>query len=355
MQQSPQQTKQKKGLGFGKGLAVFAGVLAVAIIACLVALYGILANYEAETPTYAIGQYFQRLHSGKLDEIREDANFTPDAYNSWDDYFAVVNQMYGEVPEDGLLYRRTSREAPKNTVVYAVYRGEEELGEVYLEERDGGWRVYAPVEYQAGYAVTAPQFADVYCNGTLLEKDTAEATTPPGYQTLPEGYTAPQMLYWQGPATLLPAEYTATGASGKECLLLADEETRSITVAAAIPQELATELEGRMETVANCYARLISQDASFTELAAYLVRGTDFYERMRTFDNMWYVPHERYVFKDAVFSGLVLYSENCAAGRIDFTYEVYQGANLHTFPSSYQMAFVRDENGAWMLCDLQVL
>lgn len=337
-----------------KGILIFLAVNTVITVVVLVWLYNSLLAYEAGTPTAALTRYFTHYANGEMEDVRAGAAFTPDAWNTWEDYDAWLKQQFGQVDPDALSYRTTGH-TPEGATIYAVYAGQEKLGEVQLTQTDGGWRVSAPAVFKDPATITAPGHVAVAADGIPLtaENCTVQESLYEGFEELPEGYTQPRQIAYTLPPMLFDPMITATGAGGTECDLIADADTRTIQASPRLSDDTYQAMAARVEQVSKVYANFISEDVPFSSLAAHLLPGTDFYSRMRGYYVGWYLNHESFEFLDLEVFNIISCSETCFTGEISFTYEVNRRGTIHTFPSAYKLAFTLVD-GNWMLVDLQV-
>ena len=357
-------THKKKKSGYRKGMLAFFLTLCVVVGLLLVLLWQILARYETTTPRAALDGYFALLSSRNYDQIRLQADFTPSELNSWDDYFLFLNHTFGETPKN-LSYRRMSSAtggAASGTAsaaqCYAVYSGEEKLGEVALypdETAPHRWRASAVTTLSAAYTLTAPGHAAVYVNELLLDPAAESVQQQPleGFESLPEGQAGSVLLRYTVEPTLSAPVFSGTGPDGTPCELAVDDQNHTVSVAVSLSPETQAAYAAAIEAAAKSYATFVTDDNTLGNLQSHLYPNTDLAARMAGFYRGWYLDHEGYDFQNIAVQNIVSTSEDTFTGEITFDYLVYQKGKTHTFPTTYQMYFALYQD-QWKLLELQV-
>lgn len=354
-----QETRQKarKTSWFAKGMLAYVLVLLVLIALVLYGLWNILEQYEKTTPRAALDAYFSNLSSQNYGTILKESGFTADEMNSEEDYIALLHSLFGEQP-GRLTYRPMDSSSLAEGKLYAVYEGEEQLGELVLipdQSNRYGYTVRANYDYQTPYTITAPGHVQVTVNGIVLAQDgpNAQITPLPTFESLPDASQIPYTVQYQTEPSLAVPEFAAT-AGGLPCALAEDPaQPHHLRAEAVLSDEQLAEYSQLIENVSKVHANYVSEDASFGTLSGYLYPGTPFYERMATFYAGWYADHESFNFRDLEISNITSTSETTFTGDISFIYEIQQGTVLHEFPSAYHLSFAQ-YNGEWRLLDLQI-
>ncbi len=357
--------KKRRFSRFWIGLLILLAVNAVVIAALLRWLYVILEDFELQSPNTALSTYFTRLSAGEHDELMRTARFTPDDATGWDDYFAMLGATFNTEPSE-LSFRMTSSpDIAQSDTLYAVYAGEEKLGEVLLFEdaqSEGGWAVSGIVTPIEGYTITAPSFATVYVNGVELTQADALQDVPVIisytlngapievniFEKMDEPSLAPVLTQYKGIQTYATPVITATDANGGELAVEIDEENLTARVLfppSAEDEAAAIEL---MDAAARAYSDFITEDGTVANLLQYVSQDTALYQEFQEYQRGWYVDHESREFLDFEFSDISYFSDTCFIGHADFTVNITQGGELHTFLASYDMAFMLFED-EWLL------
>lgn len=344
--------KRKGGRGFRIALLVIVLVNLVGIAVALCLLWRHLEIYEAQSPVAAMDAFFADVQAGDTQAIvaRLDmrGNNTPEDYAAWlNRTFSgdVSAFRYAPLPDDGAGKR------------YAVYDGEKRRGEVRLyspEGETGPWTVQPEVTYLPSYTVKAPAYVKMSLNGKPLPETCRQEETPvPLLDTQRDAARIPKTVTYIVSDLLEEPVFTASTPEGTACVVELDDKTREATVRVPVEGEELRACEEQLETVAKLYARYISQDAAFSELAAHLYKDTDFYDAVRTYDGQYYNKHNSYAFEKFAITEVERYSSDTFAGSVSFDYVIRRTHDTHTFPTKYRMAFQKID-GRYQLVELRI-
>ena len=168
-----------------------------------------------------------------------------------------------------------------------------------------------------------------------------------GYESLPQGYEAPQAEAYRIEGLLMEPEITAVTADGTACTVAAptEGEVRTVSVTAPVPDAQAGEYWEAAEQAAKIYAAFISSDAGRGEFNALLLPGTEFWQAMQEFYNGWYIDHTGYGYENLQRLSLTSAGENAFTAELSFDYLVYRGAREYRYSSRYRLDFLKTANG----------
>ena len=320
-------------------------------------LYDALAVYESKTPNAALDIYFARIADGDMDIIRAESGFSATQKNDWEDYDAAILEKFGE--DGSFAYRQVASNELDGRQVYVVYNGDKRLGEVYLydgEGVDGGWRISTPLKFLPTYTIIAPPGATVLVNGEALSPDDAVERRELEVELLaelPQNMPKPELLTYKVDGFLSTPELTATAPDGVECVVTYNDDESAMEVTLVAADELREQIAARLEIVAKAYVRYITGAEYFGTLSSYMLPGTDFHTRMRTFDHQWYAHYQFRSFKEVQVADIEYYSDECMIGDIELISEVSKGTAIEQIELSLTMSFVL-RDGQWMLLELNV-
>lgn len=349
--------KKKKKNKFGLGLLVLIVALAIIIAIVLFALYKGLERFESTTPRAAIDDYFSLLAAEDYEQIKADSQFTPDEFNSWEDYTTFLHEQFGDTP-GGYQYRQVGGGGEDGEQTYAVYDGEERIGEVVItpsESARHGYTVRASLNYLDSYTVKAPGYVTVSVNGAELPREgEGVAVTPIDiFDELPEDQRPTTIEYTLEPSLAEPA-VVATDPNGVECTLTVDESARTMTVAVPVSEEQKAQWASQMEGAAKEYSLFISENGSWAAFNAYLYPGTQYATDVRSFQDVWYADHDSYAFNNMEVRNITPTSPTTFEGEIEFDFDVTFQGDVQTFHSHYRMAFAQ-HGDQWLLLNTQML
>ena len=364
MEKTPKKTKWH---GYRRAMLALFVLLCIVVAVVLALLWRTLTEYEAHTPRAALDHYFLNLSEKEYSTIQQDADFVPTTLNSWEDYFAFLNTTFPKAPGE-YTYRRMAGSTGSSAVqaaesggitqYYAVYDGEQQVGEVLLHEDPNaahGWRVSTPAQYLPGYTVTAPVHAQVYVDKHLLnpQGDNVSRLPVEAFSFLPKEQ-APVLLQYLVEPTLQQPVFTIEGPNGAPCEVDIDPEAHTVQATVVPSDAQQEEYAGYIEQAAISYASFVTDDNTLYELQTHLYPGTDLAQRMAGFYQGWYLEHEGFGFENMQVDHITSYSESVFAGEISFDYLIYQQGNVYTFPTRYHMLFTL-QGERWLLLELQVL
>ena len=330
-------------------------VLALVIGVVLFLLYGALENYEKTTPRAAINGYFEALAAGDYEDLKASSGFTPDEMNTWDNYFAQVKSRFTGVPAEYVYRKVVSTDTDLEH--YAVYLGDEKLGEVVLrpdKTAEHGYTVSTAVDLLTPYTVRAPGHAVVQMNGAdLLPSDPGVAVTEvPGFEELADPAQRPVVYEYTLQPTLAEPTFTAAAPGGNECTVQVDTTTRRVDVAVVPTPEQDALFRQRMQEAAEAYASFTTSDSPFSALAGYLVPGSTLRDSLSTYYAGWYLDHESTWVENLEITNLQSLSDTCFSGDISFIYNVQRNGEVHAFDANYHMNFVL-QDGQWLLLSMK--
>ncbi len=352
----PLRTKRKKRSKFIAGLLTLILALVVIIAILLVVLYKGLERYESTTPRSAIDSYFKQLAAGDYEKIKENAGFTPDEVNTWDAYFEFLNQEFGDDPS-GFYYRQVAGTGGEGTS-YAVYQGEERLGEVVLTEspsEKSGYAVRAALDFLEPFKVTAPGDVTVLVNGSELPKTGEDVAVTPNemYAELPEAEQPTRIEYTLGKSLEEPV-ITAKGPDGAECEVVVDKEKHTASVSLPFSEDLRQRFATEIEGASKAYALFISEDGSFATLNTYLYPGTQFASDLSSFAAIWYADHTSYSFDNLAVKDIVMTSPTTFEGDITYDFTIMFQGTPKVYATHHHMAFAQYGDD-WLMVNMESL
>lgn len=352
--------KQKKVFGgYKKFMAVFLAIQAAAIAFGLLYLWQALKSYENSMPVHCAQYALELFQNQQFNTIREKSGFEPTAYASNEDFDAYLQKRLEEAGKLELKkYRAGAQEA-----IYLVNSGEQTLAKAVLEKKqesdsfgNAGWRLARLEDVYAMHepiVVLAPEFAKLTVNGNAVEDTLRTLQQTQYYAGLPEALPTPIQACYTLEGFLADPQIAAQAPDAQECIVQKTEQPNVYEVKALLAKEQVPDVHELAVDAAKAYARYISKDASFQQVAKYLVRGSDFYNSLKTFYNGWYTDHTSYAFENLEAKDFTAYSADHISCKVTFTY-VIQGIERHEYPTAYEIFTVRTEDG-WRVASINVL
>ena len=339
---------------FRIALAVFWLVSLAAIAVGLGWLWFRLEAYENATPEAAVRQYLSDLRQGRWEQLAAGSDFTPTELVTEQDYIAFLQQTYKELPEDtalvrtgeegGSIYQLQDKAGNK---IAALKLTAAPAGEKYAYRVQTRTTTLDPVE------VEAPAGVQVLLGGRpLTEAAVRETVTAPGYEQLPDGIAAPQLVRYELEGLLQQPQLTAQDGYQVSTVKKGKQTIYEVTGVPSAAQQ--QEYRALAEKAAKTYAAFVTQDAGRGELNALLLPGTSFYKAIQQFYNGWYVEHTGHEYRNLDCSELELVSDNAFSAKISFDYVILRGSREYLYPSSYRLFFL-NAGGGWKLARLDTL
>ncbi len=319
----------------------------------LLGLWQLLEQYEATRPATVAREMAAALSLGQLDSLEPAL---AGQQTSFADAAALETALRDRLQGAQI----DSRSDPDSQGSYLLTADGQPFVQITLEP-EGKKGLLGLQKWKAGstrllwqlteeYTITAPRQASVTLNGQLLAPEEGQTTQLEGYKGLPEGMAAPELVCWTVQTVGQPQLQASMEGSG-ECRV--EWQDKAATVYLPASEELQQQVTPLAQEVSQLYARFITQDASFTQLAAYLVKGTEFYTSLTQFYNGWYTTHDSYKFENLEISDFQMYSSDHLSCRAKFDYSVYRGSLQYDFPSTYILYCQRTDSG-WKLANLAI-
>ena len=347
---------KRKKLPFPLFFALYTLTCLAVTGAGLFLLWSFLDQYETNSPTRIAASAAQQIALGDYSLLWESPQLAPDRFNSRERLSAWLEDCLegkrissrGLSGEEG-VYELTADGEPFARLEI-LPQGHKNLFGGQPHQIEG---VETQLPMTQTFTLTAPEEAQVTVNGVPLTREDAQGDPAPlaAYDGLPDGYEAPRALTYQvGPLAGEP-EITARLEGGGDCAVKV--EGSSAAVSAPAGQELRDQIGPIAQEASHLYARFITQDAVFDQLAPYLLTCTDYYQKVAGFYNGWYISHDSYSFGETTLSNFLLYSPDHLSCDIAFDYQVVKGSKTYDFPSSYTLYYIRTAGG-WKIANMTV-
>lgn len=319
--------------------------------------YRWLAAYEDSQPSYYAEQVVQLYRDGKIEEILAMQGETVNRYNTIDEFSEYIERVYGDLSQASAYKSGVDGE----NVIYTVYTGNTKLCDITLypdgnvnEYGFSGWNVTMekfdfPKKYTA--EVCVPKGATVYLNGRALEEwnriDGGYAVT--AYNDLDDKTLCPQFETYRV-ANLLNEPEISVKYNDADMTLT--KENGKLFALPEITEEMEKQAKEFSSEVAVEYALYGIIERSLKDIEPYLVVESEYYRRLKYFQNDWYV-NNGFSHSDIVHENLRYYDDEHYSVRVSFTYYVNIGYRTNEYDVCYDMYFVKINN-EWKLATMQL-
>ncbi len=350
-------------------------VFLVAIAGGLIYLWNAMAEYEKSTPEYALAAVDAVFAADQYDQLAENAKIENSLYESND----VRSALLQERLDAGQL--QTARMAGEGTATQHVYQVKNEeniIGSFNLVYKDEGMFGYWQIEN--------PQIIPVLWGEVTVR-------LPSTYQLIINGVPAGEELVLQTDvaydeleklsddvAKPTQTEYSIANLYAQPSISVIDElgGEMDISILEEAPWTVAFSQEAEQQTQyyaepqlpqptedlaglqamaiadAENYSRFLSDDNSFTQLAARLLPGSGIYKEMSMMETMFYTPHTSVSFTDEKTNNIVRYSDDIFGIDVDYLYTVFRGQHRpYLFDTKVTFIYVRWDGG-WRIGDIQI-
>ncbi len=350
-------------------------VFLVAIAAGLVYLWNAMDEYEKSTPEYALAAVDAVFSAEQYDSLAENAKIENSVYES--------NQSRSDLLQDRLDagQLQTARIAGEGTAtqhVYQVKNEEHVIGSFNLVYKDEGMFGYWQIENPqispllwGEVTVRLPSTYQLNINGVPAGEEIISQVDVPydELMKLSDDIVKPSQTEYVISNLYAQPSLSVVNELGDEAEMSVLEEA-PWTVAFsqdaeeqaqyyALPQlpqpaEDIAALQAMAIADAENYSRFLSDDNSFTQLAARLMPGSDIYKEMSMMETMFYTPHTSVSFTDEKTNNIVRYSDDIFGIDVDYLYTVFRGQHRpYLFDTKVTFIYVRWDGG-WRIGDIQI-
>ena len=346
-----EKTTKRYALSFGRMLAGWAALLAVAGGVLLTLLWGALEQYELSTPEHAILSLVELARSADDQTLADAAGFVPEGVATLESWAGAARAALADIPGDRDRLAFVKGDKQGDAVGYALAVDGKVTPRFTLTAVNGGWQAAPALTTLPAYTVTAPAGVTMRVNGVAL--DAAAGTDSPADGFADMGDAAPRVVSWTVDGLYAAPQITAE-QDGAVCPVTRDDKKHS--AAAGMPEDEAGRAEAAafLEQAAKQYAQFISEDVSFSQLARILYPDTALYKGLRGYYVGWYVTHTGVRFDDLKVENVAAVSPDAWTGDVSFTFVVTKpGLEDRKYPSQYHIAAVR-QDGGWKVVSLDV-
>ena len=337
-------------------LVIIFTVIFMAMVFVWEYFYRWLGAYEDAQPQHYAEKVAELYRSGDIETLLGMQGESTDRYNTTSDFDKYISDTYGELSEASVYKSGVDGE----NIIYTVYTGNTKLCDLVLspcqEVNEYGfseWEVsMKKFSYPRNHGVTVcvPKGAEVYINDTPVSvsdrvdkafsvvayNDLDDEALRPVFET----YTVGKLLNEPDVKVLL---------DGEELSLT--EEDGKIFAFPEISPEKEKFAKEYSEKVAIDYALYSVLDLKLKDIEHYLIKESEYYRRLKTFHNDWYLEH-KFTYSDVVQENIRYYDDDHFSIRISFTYHIDIGYRVNDYDVCYDMYFVRTDDGSWKLATM---
>lgn len=317
-------------------------------------VYMVAQAYESSTAEYAAQRELSAFENGDLDLLLRRCPPKLSYYENTEDYKAALSEYWGEGKPELLRTGSDSFEISVggNAAAFLTVECGKKAGAYGIDK----WSVNSfklaelPTE---DYEIYYPPGVSLKINGIMpLQEDMSECDDPQSpFFSLPQELAAEPTACCKVQGLYITPQIEAESENGEKLEISREKNTFHIT---AEPKEATVKALTELGlSAAEGYARFITNDATLDETLPFFLPNSKIYTHLTQFYNGWYNDHEEFRFENANFSAWRAYDERHVSCEISFDYYIKMGRREFTYPSRYDMYFVKSGSG-WLVCALVV-
>lgn len=327
--------------------------MCIAAVFTLSTLWDFLSSYEKNNPLNTLKEYTGLLEQKKYEEFIYQCGFTFSQMNSKHEYIKYLNNICKDkITAVNILDTDTEK-------VYMLKSGNADITKLYMmaslnKDKFGlsEWEIYTDdfeknnaVKLYVPYGMTV-KINETDLNDTFLE-DREYAISE--YTGIGNESLIPKFHIYSADGLLNHPSVTAE-YKGKETGFYPFSDNSEYIAFIPVSDNEINEAKQATETAAKMYSEFSTTHIQFTDLMPYLMEGTDFYKRLKTFENEWYKEHTL-SYENISVTDIRFYSDIHFSSQISYTYIVDFGNRQMPYDISYKLYFVKI-NGEWKLASL---
>lgn len=323
-----------------KKMSLFAKIYIFAVAFCLmlliaagVFLWTVLDAYESVQPKHTAEQVFSEYFcsdntEGLLEFVSVGNGFESDEIlakaiesklqNRELEYFSVTSS-----DEDTEKYAVT---ADGERVAYFTLTKTGEIGKYNLRGYElGGIELFMPKT--SSFDITVPEGYSLKLNGIDVKEDKISVDNIPfkNNEFLPKEQKGKFYNKFTVDGFYFEPEVTVFDEKGNEVSFSKNEQNGEFFVDFEYDAELQTKYSQRAIQIASLYTKVMSEDATKSELYPYVDRKSDFYKKVKNSATSWFWDHDGCAIKNESATEFIKYSDTMFSCRVKLTQEMYLG------------------------------
>lgn len=341
------------------------------ILICIIILIAIglsclwlaLDDYEKSVPDNVMDKISQNLCEKEYECIIESTDIS---FSEFEDASYLNNYLEKSLSSGTVSYSKISGN-DESKVSYLLYSDENKLAKVELKEKSQKSK-FGFSEYEIDkmsdilkanqeITVLAPSTAKVFLNGIevsskyVIENDICVQEL----KNIPDLIEKPTMVKYHVDGLYFEPVVTVKGFLGNELKIFADEETGDLSALPNGSNEMYDMYSPLVIEVAQTYAKFVSKDAQFSELAKYFSKEILLYKKLANLYVQDYTEHDKYEFENIKTSDFMMYNENWFSCNISFDYNIYRANRnkTYSFPSDFTFSFIKKDD-TWLVADMVI-
>lgn len=354
--EAPRKTYQER-LRFG---GRFYKRLLILIAACLLICAGGLGylwywleRYETKSVNGAMTRYMEKVGNHEWHEIylENTENFLE--LNDEATYTTYLVWLYGDRNVGGMTFAYSGGD--DYSTYYDVYYQQEKLCALEVRKPEGSatWKVRT-VSQDHEYTFDVIDGASFSINGHQIDDGYSHEDN-----ILPYGFRDTEYPDWLPKVKRykIGSFIAAPGIDPDRSndIVVRDSTDSHFYIGPAPTAEQKEIFTKEVQDTTIAYCEYITQDGTFYALNQHLFPNTDFYYAITGFDTRWFSEHDSIEFANMEVFDLIPVGDRAFIGSVSFDYIVTAGELRKTYSSTYQLFFMQDDYGNWLLTKLSII
>lgn len=352
-----------------KGFSLFAKFYISLFIICIWAVffgltyfYNFLNDYQQSLPVNVINELFYELEKNDYTRAKELSGFIKNDFNTDEDFINYIDSKFLNNYNDLDFIKIDCDEDIQR---YDLYFDDNKKGSIIISKNVNTskygfdlWEVESLdiLTYLADIVVTAPENAGIFINGKPVSENYKIKTEYLNEFPLnTEEIEKPCLKTYRLKKLLQTPDITAYTPNGEECDINITEEKPN-NIVFTWPKLKQTQLRDIAKEATENYAYVITQARDNDIFLKYLVKDTQYYKTISTYNSSWYIAQPEISgdkFENFKISEYHEYDEFHAVMNVSFDYTIYttNGKKESKFPFSYKIYFLYKDN-KWQILEM---
>lgn len=335
---------------FALSAGMFSAFLVIVISIVLTLLWGQLDAFEKSSPENAIKEFINVLYTDTSPHAMQLANVKETEFFSELDYQKYMQENLGTDPKKIIIVPLETNDTFSKFQLFSA-----DFGYVNLKltkNKEGKFLIQQDEIVLKSLKLTVPEYAKVLANGKLLDEKfkTDEKTPIKSFDTLKNKSKLPKQTSYNITGFLKEPQIEIEGIDKKYMIEKKVDDVIQIEVLPTLVEK--NEVEAIAKNASKAYVSFVNDDKSFPYFGKYLERQTEYYDKVKTFDNTWATDHTSIVFGEMQAENTMAYSPNHFVTTIKFDSIVKNKNKSRTYKNEYTISLIK-ENGIYKVVNFE--
>ena len=320
----------------------------IMIFICSIGLfleYHWLENYDAAQPISAANRYITRLIDKDYDSIYDEASQITTLFNTKEELNSYLNDKYEYESVNDLYLSEDFACSIDNEDLHCFNirkSSTETLQTIYTHKVNDQWLALPQMASNTYTIITSNEDVTLTLNGVTVTSSSTKNNEEIFYSAFDNlDNTSNLTLYPNYTVKEVISNHPLFGLSNSDYLAVQDAIIPVIYVGEKPESETYLTYQQLLIDTAQMYCKYITADASLWQLTSLLYPYSEFYDQVRTFENIWFTDHTSIEFNDLSVSNVINLGNDGFLGNIEFDYVVTtEDGNSKVYHTAYQITFI---------------